>query len=84
MYYLLWYGITSTVLGILLFFPTRKFILTLNVNRHQSKVGREISSDELARLHKKVTMISACISVTFAFIYNKVVMFKYLGGLAGG
>lgn len=72
-----WYGFTSALLGALLFFPVRKFILALNVNRHQSKVNREITRDELASLKKKVTVIAILISVTFAFLYNKIIILKF-------
>jgi len=73
----IWYGFTSFLLGVLLFFPIRKFILTLNVNRFQSKNNREITEEELAALKKKVTVIAGFISVTFAFLYNKIIVLKF-------
>ena len=65
------------MLGVLLFFPIRKFILTLNVNRFQSKNNREITEEELTALRKKVTIIAGFISVTFAFLYNKIIVLKF-------
>ena len=44
-----WYGITSILLGILLFFPIKKVILSLTVNRHEARVKREITEEELDR-----------------------------------
>lgn len=76
---LFWYGVTSALLGVLLFFPTRKFILSLQVNRLQHKLKREISAAELESLKKKVTVIAAVIAMTFAFLYNKIVMLKLFG-----
>lgn len=73
----IWYGFSSVLLGILLFFPIRKFILNLNINRQQSKINREITTEELEVLQKKVTVIAAVISITFAFVYTKLVLLKF-------
>lgn len=67
----------------MLFLPLRKFILAMGINRHQKKVQREITAEDLAVLKKRVTVISAVIAITFAFIYNKFIMVKYFGGLGG-
>ncbi|MEJ2183303.1 MAG: hypothetical protein P8Y66_07250 [Nitrospirota bacterium] len=77
-----WYGITSFLLGALLFFPTRKFILAMSINRHQRKTGREATKEEIAAIRRKVTVLAALLAVTFAFVYNRVIMTKYFGGLA--
>jgi hypothetical protein len=74
----IWYVFSSVLLGIVLFFPVRKFILNLNINRHQSKRNREITVEELALLKKKITVIAAAISVTFAFLYNKIVFLNFI------
>jgi len=74
----IWYGFSSVLLGIILFFPVRKFILNLNVNRFQSRMNRQITIDELALLRKKITVIAAVISVTFAFLYNKIVFLNFI------
>jgi hypothetical protein len=73
----IWYGFSSVLLGVLLFFPVRKFILNLNINRLQSKMNREITAEELEALNKKVTVTAAVISVTFAFFYTKLVIIKF-------
>ena len=77
----LWYGITSFILGIVLFFPLRKIILAMSVNRLARKEKREVTEDEIARVKKRVTVIAAIIAITFAFVYNRVVMFKYFSGV---
>ena len=79
----LWYGITSFILGVVLFFPLRKIILAMSVNRMARKEKREVTEAEVARIKKRVTVIAAIIAVTFAFIYNRVVMFNYFGGGEG-
>lgn len=77
--YTVWYGVTSLIFGILLFFPVRKLMLAVSVNRLQRKENREATVEEKARLKKKVTPIAAAIAVTFAFIYNKVILLKLVG-----
>lgn len=76
----LWYGITSVLLGVLLFFPVRKFMLVLRVNRFQGKNKRELTAEEMVVLKKKVSVTAALIAVTFAFLYNKVLIFKFFSG----
>ena len=76
----LWYGITSFVFAILLFFPVRKLLLSLNINRFQSKNKRAITEEEVRVLRKKVNVIAAIISVTFAFFYNKYMILKFFKG----
>ncbi len=73
---MLYYGITSVVFGVLLFFPVRKLILAINVNRHQRKTGRAITDEEHAILMKKVTVVAALVAVTFAFLYNRFLLAK--------
>jgi len=72
-----WYCITSILFGVILFFPVRKFILVLNINRQQSRLKREITAEEHEVLKRKVAIIAAIISITFAFIYNKILMLKF-------
>ena len=68
---MLYYGITSILFGILLFFPVRKLILAININRHQRKAGRAITDEEREILSRKVTVVAALVAVTFAFLYNR-------------
>jgi len=72
-----WYGITSFLFAALLFFPVRKLLLSINVNRIQAKNKRAVTEEELQVLKKKVNVIAAIISVTFAFFYNKYMMLKF-------
>lgn len=73
----IWYGISSFVFGVILFFPVRKLLLALNINRHQAKQNRAITAEELAVLTKKVNVVAAFISITFAFFYNKFIILKF-------
>lgn len=76
----IWYGATSFLLGLILFFPTRKFISAIAINKLQRKENREATAEEMAAIKKRTTYIAAIVAFTFAFIYNKFVMFKYFGG----
>jgi len=74
----LWYGITSLLLGIILFFPLRKLMLAMNINRQQRKLNRELTAEEKESLNRKLTVLAAAISVTFAFFYNKYLFLKFV------
>ena len=74
---LIWYGITSFIFAGVLFFPVRKLLMAININRIQAKNKRAITEEELQSLKKKVNVIAALISVTFAFFYNKYMMLKF-------
>ncbi len=77
----IWYGMTSVVFGVLLYFPLRKFMLSLAINRNQKKLNRDLTDEETEKLRKKVYIIAAAVAVTFAFFYNKVIMVRFMGGV---
>ena len=72
-----WYGITSFLFAAVLFFPVRKLLMAININRIQAKSKRALTEEELQVLRKKVNVIAAIISVTFAFFYNKYMIVKF-------
>ena len=73
----LWYGITSFLFAAVLFFPVRKLLMAININRIQAKNKRALTEKEMQVLKKKVTVIASIIAVTFAFFYNKYMMLKF-------
>ena len=73
----IWFGVTSFIFAVVLFFPVRKLLLALNINRIQNKNKRAVTEEEVAILKKKVTVIAAIISASFAFFYNKYMMLKF-------
>ncbi len=79
----LYYSLTSIVLGLLLFFPLRKFMLASSANRFARKENRSPNEDEMSALKKRTTVIAAIIAMTFAFLYNKFVMLKFFGQMGG-
>ncbi len=74
---LAWFGLSSLVFGIVLFFPVRKVMLAMNINRVQRKLKREVTDEEREVLRRKVTVWAAGLSVTFAFLYNRYLFFKF-------
>lgn len=76
----LWYGVTSLLFGIALFFPVRHFMLAVNINRQQRKMQRNVTPEERQVLKKRVSVWAALISVTFAFLYNRYLLSRFLGG----
>lgn len=74
---IVWYGLSSFILGLLLFFPLRKFILSMSINRHQRRTQEAASDEVLEKLKQKVYLIAAIISMTFAFFYTRVVIMKW-------
>jgi len=73
-----WYGTTSFLFAAVLFFPVRKLLLAINVNRIQNKNKRAVTEEELVILKKKVNVVAAIISVSFAFFYNKFMIVQFL------
>jgi hypothetical protein len=73
----LWYGITSFIFAAVLFFPVRKMLMAININRIQAKNKRAVTEEEIQILKKKVNVIATIIAVTFAFFYNKYMMLKF-------
>jgi len=69
--------VTSFLFAAVVFFPVRKLLLAININRIQAKNKRAVTEEELTILRKKVNVIAAIIAVTFAFFYNKYMMVKF-------
>ena len=56
---------------------------SLNVNRSAKKKGAPLTEEEVAALEKKNNIVAAIVALTFAFIYNKIVMIKFFGSVGG-
>ena len=72
-----WYGATSFLFAAVLFFPVRKLLMAININRIQRKNKRAVTEEELKILKKKVNVVAAIIVVSFAFFYNKYMMLEF-------
>jgi len=73
----IWYGLSSALLGALLFFPMRKVITGMQVGRIRQREKREPSDEELRHLQRRAALWAAVIAMTFAFFYNKFIMIKF-------
>jgi len=76
----MWYGVSSFILGLMLYFPIQKIILFFSISNFQKKLQRQLKKEEMTKVKKKISLLSAIISMTFAFLYNRVLMYKYFGG----
>ena len=74
-----WYGLSSFLLGLLLFWPLRKLILALSISRHQRRIQADIDAADRERLRQRVTWVAAFIAMTFAFLYNHFIFFRSVG-----
>ena len=67
---LVWYGLSSFILGLMLFLPVRKLILAVSLNRYQRRMQEAIPADALEKLKQRNSVIAAIVSMTFAFLYT--------------
>lgn len=74
---LIWYLISSIILAAVLFRPTRKFIFVQKVRKAERKLKRDLTEEERKDIEKKIIPTIAFIVVTFAFIFNKIIIYNY-------
>lgn len=74
-----WYGLSSVVLGVVLYFPIRKFLLAMMINKQQRKLNRELTDVEREPIRRKAYVSAAVVAMTFAFLYNRYIMKAFLG-----
>lgn len=77
--YRVWYWISSIFLAVLLFRPTKKFIFVQRVRKAERRLNRELTEAERTDLEKRTIPITAFIVITFALLFNNVIMGKYYG-----
>lgn len=74
---LIWYLATSILMAAILFRPVKKFIFVQKVRKAEGKLKRELSEEERQELEKKSVPVTAVIVVTFAFVFNKILIHNY-------
>ena len=74
-----WYGLSSVIFGVILYFPTRKLVLAMMVNKQQRKLNRELTEEELQPIRRKAYVSAAIVAMSFAFLYNRFIMKAFLG-----
>ena len=65
-YTLLW----ALVLAVALFFPVRRLIWMLAVNRAARKTGQEIDESERGKLRRKASITAALLCYIFSYLYT--------------
>ncbi len=75
--YRIWYMISSVILAALLFRPVKKFIFVQRVRKAERKLKRDMTEEERKEVEKKTIPVTAVIVVTFAFLFNGMIMGKY-------
>ena len=71
---LIWYMISSILMAVILFRPVKKLIFTQKVRKDMRKLKRELTEAEKKEIEKKIIPMTAFIVVTFAFIFNKILI----------
>jgi hypothetical protein len=72
-----WFGISSIFLAFVLFKPANKFIFVQRVRKAERKLKRDLTEEEREDHKKKSVPITAIIVITFAILFNSVIMGKY-------
>jgi hypothetical protein len=72
-----WYWISSIFLAIILFKPTKKLIFVQRVRKAERKLKRDLTKEEREDLEKRTKPITAVIVLSFALLFNGVLMGKY-------
>jgi hypothetical protein len=66
--------ISSIIMAAILFKPVKKLIFVQRVRKAERKLKRELTEEEKKEAEKKVIPLTALIVVTFAFIFNKILI----------
>jgi hypothetical protein len=75
--YKIWYWVSSIFLAVLLFRPTKKFVFVQRVRKAERKLKRDLTEEERKNLEKRTIPMVAFIVVTFALLFNGIIMDKY-------
>jgi len=67
---MLMFTVWVVLLAALLFWPMSKLVWVLSVRRLQRKLERALTDEELAGQLNRARIISAFLSLLFAFLYN--------------
>jgi len=72
-----WFGISTIFLAFVLFKPVNKSIFVQRVRKAERKLKRDLTEEEREVHKKKSVPITAIIVLTFAILFNSVIMGKY-------
>ena len=63
----------------ILYFPARKFVMAMMINKQQRKLNRELTDEERDVIRRKAYVAAAVVAMTFAFLYNRYIMKSFFG-----
>lgn len=66
--------ISSILMAAILFRPVKKLIFVQKVRKAERKLKREMTEEEKKEMEKKIIPLTAFIVVTFAFIFNRILI----------
>lgn len=72
-----WYWISTLLLAALLFRPVQKVIVGGRIRKLERTEKRESTPEEREAIKKKAIPLVAVIVVTFAYIFNKILIGKF-------
>ncbi len=72
-----WRWVSSIFLAVLLFRPVKKFIFVQKVRKAELKLKRDLTEEERNNIAKRTIPMTAFIVVTFALLFNSVIMDRY-------
>jgi len=73
-----WYWLSSILLAFILYRPVKKIIFVGRVRRLEKKLKRASTEEERRFIEKKTVYIVTIIVITFSFLFNKIIMGKYI------
>ena len=71
---LVWFWITTWLLAVLLYLPVHRLIWVMRVRRLEARTGNKPTDEEVEALRLKTRIIAGIIVVTFAYLFNHVVL----------
>ncbi len=71
---LAWFWITTWLLAILLYFPVHRLIWVMRVRRLEARTGNKPAGEEVEALRLKTRIVAGFIVLTFAYLFNHVVL----------
>ena len=66
----IWYWGTTALLAFALYFPVLRIVLVRRIRRLEKELKRESTGEERKVMKKKSRLISALITISFAYVFN--------------
>ncbi len=73
----LWYWLSTLILAGLLYKPVQRLIVVRRIRKIEKELKRETTPEEREAVKRKAIPLVVVIVMTFAFIFNKVLMGRF-------